>query len=62
MKFLKVGRLYPGDDGLVHIIRDGYGELGTMTIEDVEEILSGEAAQPIIPDGLSYRYLIKDKS
>jgi hypothetical protein len=52
-KYRKVGRLYPGDDDLIHIIYDGIGEPGTMTIEQAENILAGVEPQTISPAGYS---------
>ena len=49
--YRKVGRLKPGEDNLIHIIYDGLGELGTMTIEQAENILAGVEPQAISPNG-----------
>lgn len=52
-EFRKVGRLYIGGDGLIHIDTDDEGEIGTMTIQDVSNVLVGIEPQPVNGDGFS---------
>lgn len=40
-KYLKVGRLLPGENGVIRVMRDGFGEIGTLNQADVILTLSG---------------------
>lgn len=50
--YVKVGRLKPdqGSD-CVRVIVDNLGEIGRITREDAEELLSGLEPQPVTPSG-----------
>ncbi|WP_373840036.1 hypothetical protein [Methanospirillum sp.] len=49
--YLKVGRLLPGGDDLIHIVKDGTGEIGTVIM--AEAILTCGGLEPflILPSG-----------
>ena len=48
----KVGRLKPDSvNDLVRVIVDGQGDIGTITREDLAELLSGDEPQPVLPSG-----------
>jgi len=48
----KVGRLKPDSvNDLVRVIVDGQGDIGTITREDLAELLSGVEPQPVLPSG-----------
>ena len=52
--YQKIGRLYPdGENSRVLIIRDGVGQIGTMSLDDVRALLAGEVPQEISPNGSS---------
>jgi len=40
-KYLKVGRLLPGENGVIRVMRDGSGEIGTLNQADMILTLSG---------------------
>jgi hypothetical protein len=41
--YRKVGRLYPGEDDRIHVIRDGFEEIGVITREGLREIAVPDA-------------------
>jgi hypothetical protein len=41
VRYEKVGRLYPGEDGMIEVIRDGVGVIGIIPIGDVILVLNG---------------------
>jgi len=48
----KVGRLKPDSvNDLVRVIVDGQGDIGTITREELTELLSGVEPQPVLPSG-----------
>jgi hypothetical protein len=40
-KYLKMGRLLPGENGMIQVMRDGFGEIGTVNQADMILTLSG---------------------
>lgn len=50
-QYLKVGRLLPGGDDLIHIIKDGTGEIGTVTKADAILTCGGLEPFPVLPSG-----------
>lgn len=51
-EYLKVGRLKPDQESdCVRVIVDNQGEIGRITREDVEALLSGVESQPVTPSG-----------
>jgi len=49
--YLKVGRLLPGGDDLIHIVKDGAGEIGEVTKADVILTCGGLEPFPVVPTG-----------
>ena len=49
--YLKVGRLLPGDNDEILIIKDGVGEIGTVTKADAILTCGGLEPFPILPNG-----------
>lgn len=49
--YLKVGRLLPGGDDLIHIVKDGTGEIGTVTKADAILTCGGLEPFPVLPSG-----------
>ena len=49
--YLKVGRLLPGDNDEIRIIKDGTGEIGTVTKADLILTCGGLEPFPILPSG-----------
>lgn len=47
----KVGRLLPRPDNRVGIIRDGHGEIGSVTKRDLGMVLMGLGPALVCPDG-----------
>ena len=47
----KVGRLLPRPDDRVGIIRDGHGEIGSVTKRDLGMVLMGPLPAVVCPDG-----------
>ena len=41
VRYVKAGRLLPGDDGYIRVIRDGTGEIGTVHKADLLLVLGG---------------------
>ena len=50
MKYEKVGRMKP-DGNCVRIFMDDLGEVGSITREDIEELLTGCEPEPVVPSG-----------
>jgi len=63
--YRKVGRLYPGKDDLVHVVRDESGELGVINPDEMREIVLrdpegrdlGEWHTIVIPVGEEVEFL-----
>ena len=49
--YLKVGRLLPGDNDEIRIIKDGPGEIGTVTRADMILTCGGLEPFPDVPTG-----------
>lgn len=49
--YLKVGRLLPGKNDVIRIIKDGTGEIGTVTKADAILTCGGLEPFPILPSG-----------
>ncbi|WP_319578087.1 hypothetical protein [uncultured Methanospirillum sp.] len=48
----KVGRLKPDSvNDLIRVIVDDQGDIGTITMEDLTELLSGVEPQLVLPSG-----------
>ena len=50
MIYEKVGRMKPDGD-CIRIFVDEIGEVGTITRQDLEELLAGGEPEPVIPSG-----------
>ena len=49
--YLKIGRLLPGENDMIRIMRDGAGEIGTVTKADVILTCGGLEPFPVDPSG-----------
>ena len=49
--YLKVGRLLPGDNDVIRIVKDGTGEIGTVTKADAILTCGGLEPFPVLPSG-----------
>jgi hypothetical protein len=49
--YLKVGRLVPGENNLIRIMKDGSGEIGTVTKADMILTCGGLEPFPVLPNG-----------
>ena len=49
--YLKVGRLLPGENGDIRIMKDSTGEIGTVVRADVILTLAGMEPFPVSPSG-----------
>ena len=49
--YLKVGRLLPGENGIIRIMKDGSGEIGAVARADVILTLAGIETFPVSPSG-----------
>ena len=49
--YLKVGRLVPGENNLIRIMKDGSGEIGTVTKADMILTCGSLEPFPILPSG-----------
>lgn len=49
--YIKVGRLLPGGDDLIHIVKDGTGEIGTVTMAEAILTCGGLEPFPVLPNG-----------
>ena len=49
--YLKVGRLLPGENDEIRIIKDGVGEIGAVTKADAILTCGGLEPFPILPSG-----------
>ena len=49
--YLKVGRLLPGDNDEIRIIKDGTGEIGTVIRADAILTCGGLEPFPVVPSG-----------
>ena len=49
--YLKVGRLLPGKNDEIRIMKDGTGEIGTVTKADMILTCGGLEPFPILPSG-----------
>ena len=50
-QYVKVGRLIPGDNDEIRIIKDGTGEIGRVTKADAILTCGGPEPFPILPSG-----------
>jgi hypothetical protein len=50
-QYLKVGRLLPEENGVIRIMKDGVGEIGTVTKADVILTCGGLEPFPVDPSG-----------
>ena len=50
-RYLKVGRLLPGENDEIRIIKDGAGEIGTVTKTDAILTCGGLEPFPVLPSG-----------
>ena len=50
-RYLKVGRLLPGKNDEIRIIKDGTGEIGTVTKADAILTCGGLEPFPVVPTG-----------
>jgi hypothetical protein len=62
VRYVKTGRLVPGDDGYIRVIRDGIGEIGTVHKADLLLILGGLGSEEFRLSESGNRVIFRDCS
>jgi len=62
LRYIKTGRLVPGDDGYVRVIRDGTGEIGIVHKTDLLLVLGGLGNEEFRMSESGNRVIFRDNS